>query len=94
MTQDPLMGYAHAWVIKEAAEKAKSYDSKAIREAMTALELTSGPAASTWIPGRIRYDERGRRVGAAVVIVQWQGGEPFTIAPAEYATHKPVWHAK
>lgn len=94
MTQDPLMGYAHVWVIKEAAERAKSYDSKAIREAMAGLDLTSGAAASTWIPGRIRYDERGRRVGAAVVIVQWQGGEPFTVAPAEYATHKPVWHTK
>jgi branched-chain amino acid transport system substrate-binding protein len=94
MTQDPLMTYAHVWIIKEAAERAKSMDPKAIREAITKLDLTSGPAASTLAPGRIRYDERGRRVGAAPIIVQWQGGEPFTVAPADLATRKLVWQTK
>lgn len=92
MTQDPLMTYAHVWIIKEAAELAKSTDPKAIRDAVTKLDLRSGPAASTLTPGRIRYDERGRRVGATPIIVQWQGGEPFTVVPAELATRKPVWH--
>jgi branched-chain amino acid transport system substrate-binding protein len=91
MTQDPLMTYAHVWIIKEAAERARSTDPKAIRDAVAKLDLTSGPAASTLTPGRIRYDERGRRIGAAPIIVQWQGGEPFTIVPAELATRKPVW---
>ena len=36
-------------------------------------------------------DERGRRIGAAPIIVQWQNGEPFTVVPVEYATKKPVW---
>jgi branched-chain amino acid transport system substrate-binding protein len=94
MTQDPLMTYAHVWIIKEAAERAKSTDPKALREAITKLDLTSGPAASTLAPGRIRYDERGRRIGAAPIIVQWQGGEPFTVAPADLATRKLVWQAK
>jgi branched-chain amino acid transport system substrate-binding protein len=92
MTQDPLMTYAHVWIIKEAAELAKSTDPKAIRDAVARLDLKSGPAAHVLIPGRIRYDERGRRIGATPVIVQWQGGEPFTVVPAEYATRKPVWH--
>ena len=61
---------------------------------MTRLDLTSGPAASTLSPGRIRYDERGRRIGAAPIIVQWQKGEPFTVAPAELATSALVWQAK
>jgi branched-chain amino acid transport system substrate-binding protein len=91
MTQDPLMTYAHVWIIKEAAELAKSTDPKAIRDAVTKLDLRSGPAASALTPGRIRYDERGRRVGATPIIVQWQGGEPFTVVPAELATRKPVW---
>src|SRR6266545_5019378 len=81
MTQDPLMSYAHVWIIKEAAERAKSTDPKAIREAVSKLDLTGGPAANTLTPGRIRYDERGRRIGAAPIIVQWQKGEPFTVAP-------------
>jgi branched-chain amino acid transport system substrate-binding protein len=86
------MTYAHVWIIKEAAELAKSTDPKAIRDAVAKLDLKSGPAANTLIPGRIRYDERGRRVGATPVIVQWQGGEPFTVVPSEYATRKPIWH--
>src|SRR5215472_4191603 len=46
MTQDPLMSYAHVWIIKEAAERAKSTDPKAIRDAVAKLDLTSGPAAT------------------------------------------------
>jgi branched-chain amino acid transport system substrate-binding protein len=92
MTQDPLMTYYHVWLIKEAAEQAKSYDPKAIRDAIAKLDLKSGPAANTLLPGRIRYDERGRRVGATPIIVQWQGGEPFTVVPADYAMRKPIWH--
>jgi branched-chain amino acid transport system substrate-binding protein len=91
MTQDPLMSYAHVWIIKEAAERAKSADPKAIRDAVAKLDLTSGPAASTLAPGRIRYDERGRRLGAMPIIVQWQRGEPFTVAPPELATRPIVW---
>jgi branched-chain amino acid transport system substrate-binding protein len=92
MTQDPLMAYAHVWIIKEAAERAKSTDPKAIREAVAKLDLTSGPGASALYPGnKIHYDERGRRVGAAPIIVQWQGGEPFTVVPTEVAVRKPVW---
>jgi branched-chain amino acid transport system substrate-binding protein len=92
MTQDPLMSYAHVWIIKEAIEAAKSADPKAIRDAVARLDLKSGPAAAALAPGRIKYDERGRRVGAAPIIVQWQNGEPFTVVPVEYATRKPVWH--
>lgn len=91
MVQDALMGYVHVWVIKEAAELARSADPRAIREAVTRLDLTAGPAAAALVPGRIRYDERGRRAGATTIIVQWQGGEPFTVAPAEFATRKPLW---
>ncbi|HXH83984.1 MAG TPA: ABC transporter substrate-binding protein [Candidatus Tectomicrobia bacterium] len=91
MVQDALMSYAHVWIVKEAAEQARSRDPKALRDAIAKLDLKSGPAASTLVPGRIRYDERGRRLDATPIIVQWQGGEPFTVAPAEFGTRKPVW---
>ncbi|HEX7784649.1 MAG TPA: ABC transporter substrate-binding protein, partial [Methylomirabilota bacterium] len=91
MVQDALMTYAHVWIIKEAAELAKSSDPRAIRDAAAKLDLRSGPAASTLVPGFIRYDERGRRDGATPIIVQWQDGEPFTIAPTEFGTRKPIW---
>jgi branched-chain amino acid transport system substrate-binding protein len=86
MTQDPLCTYAHVWLIKEAAEQAKSGDPKAIREALAKIDLTTGPAATTLYPGRIRFDERGRRVGAIPIIVQWQNGEPYTVVPTAVAT--------
>jgi branched-chain amino acid transport system substrate-binding protein len=91
MTQDPLCTYAHVWLIKEAIEQAKSADPKAIRDALAKIDLTTGPAASTLSPGRIRFDERGRRIGAAPIIVQWQNGEPFTVVPVNLATRPVVW---
>jgi branched-chain amino acid transport system substrate-binding protein len=92
MTQDPLCTYAHVWLIKEAAEQARSADPRAIRDALAKIDLTSGPAAGALYPGRIKFDERGRRVGAGPIIVQWQGGEPFTVVPAAVATRPLVWH--
>src|SRR2546428_653926 len=92
MTQDPLCTYAHVWLIKEAIEQAKSADPKAIRDALAKIDLGSGPAASSFYPNRIKFDERGRRIGATPLIVQWQGGEPFTVVPAAVATRPIVWH--
>jgi branched-chain amino acid transport system substrate-binding protein len=92
MTQDPLCSYAHVWLIKEAAEQARSADPKAIRDALAKLDLSSGPAAAALYPGRIRFDERGRRIGAVPLIVQWQGGEPFTVVPIAVATRPIVWN--
>jgi hypothetical protein len=40
----------------------------------------------------VKFDERGRRIGAAPLIVQWQGGEPFTVVPAAIATRALGWH--
>jgi branched-chain amino acid transport system substrate-binding protein len=93
MTQDPLCTYAHVWLIKEAAEQAKSADPKAIRDALAKIDLTAGPAATTLHPGRIRFDDRGRRVGAIPIIVQWQSGEPHTVVPTAVAT-RPLATAK
>jgi branched-chain amino acid transport system substrate-binding protein len=92
MTQDPLCTYAHVWLIKEAAEQAKSADPKAIRDAIAKIDLTSGPAASSLYPNRIRFDERGRRVAASPIIVQWQDGEPYTVVPTAVATRPIALH--
>jgi branched-chain amino acid transport system substrate-binding protein len=92
MTQDPLCTYAHVWIIKEAAEQAKSADPKAIRDAIAKLDLTSGPAASSLYPNRIKFDDRGRRVGASPIIVQWQDGEPYTVVPTAVATRPIALH--
>jgi branched-chain amino acid transport system substrate-binding protein len=92
MTQDPLCTYSHVWLIKEAIEQAKSADPKAIREALAKIDISAGPATAAFYPPRVKFDERGRRVGAAPLIVQWQGGEPYTVVPAAVATRPIVWH--
>ncbi len=94
MMQDSVSAYAEMWIIKEALERAKSEDPGKVRDAIAALDLTSGPAAQTLLPGRIRFDERGRRVDSSPVIVQWQGAEPYTISPAQVATRKAIWPGK
>ena len=92
MTQDPLCTYGHVWLIKEALEQAKSADPKAIRDALAKIDLQSGPAANAFYPPRIKFDERGRRVGAIPLIVQWQNGEPFTVVPTAVATRPVASH--
>jgi len=92
MTQDPLCTYAHVWLIKEAIEQAKSADPKAIRDALAKIDISSGPAVSAFYPARVKFDERGRRIGATPLIVQWQDGEPYTVVPTAVATRPVAWH--
>jgi len=92
MTQDPLCTYAHVWLFKEAIEQGKSADPKQVRDALAKIDLSTGPAAASLYPGRIRFDERGRRIGAVPLIVQWQNGEPFTVVPVSLATRPVVWN--
>ena len=39
----------------------------------------------------MKFDESGRRVGAELVILQWQNGEPRPVYPASLATTKVNW---
>jgi branched-chain amino acid transport system substrate-binding protein len=90
MTQDSLSTAGDMWIFKEALEKAGSADRKKVAEAIRNMDTTAGPAK--YFPGgRVKFDAMGRRVGADVVIVQWQNGIPQTIYPTESATAKPLW---
>ena len=55
-------------------------------------DTSTGPA--DYFSGPLKWDERGRRVGAGLVIAQWQGGQPVPVYPASLATSKPVWVGK
>ena len=88
MTQNAISTYGDMWLIKEALEKSGKADRLAVAEALRALD--AGP--SKYYPGGIlKFDEKGRRVGAGVVIVQWQKGVPVTVYPDELALAKPFW---
>ncbi len=93
MTQDSLMGYSEMWIIKEAVERAGVADRVKVAEEVRKMNLTEGPAALA-LPGAIKFDEKGHRADAPLVLIQWQNGEPKTIAPFDRATTKPVWPSK
>jgi len=90
MGQDSICPYGEYWIIKEALERAGVADRRKVAEAVRAMSLDDGPANA--FPGKpLKFDERGRRIGAKLVIVQWQNGEPVWVYPPENATAQPIW---
>lgn len=90
MIQDSISTYGDMWIFKEAIEKAGSADRRKVAEAIRAMDTTEGSAR--FFPGqRMKFDENGRRVGAELVILQWQNGEPRPVYPASLATTKVKW---
>ncbi len=90
ITQDAITGYGDMWILKEGLEGAKSTDKVKVAEAIRKLKLTTGPAADAF-PGGVQFDEKGRRMNAPLVIVQWQKGVPVTVSPVDRALAKPYW---
>ncbi len=90
ITQDSISTYAHIQILREAVEKAGSTERDRVNAAIKAMD---DPAlAQKYFPGgSIKFDERGRREGAALVIAQWQNGEPVTIFPRDRALATPIW---
>jgi branched-chain amino acid transport system substrate-binding protein len=90
ITQDSLSTYGDILILAEALEKAGVADRRKVAEAIRAMDTTEGPAR--YFPGRrIKFDENGRRVGADLVVVQWQDGVPVTVYPPESALARPIW---
>ncbi|MCT8989076.1 ABC transporter substrate-binding protein [Chelativorans sp. SCAU2101] len=90
VVQGPVSGYGTVMIIKEALEMAGKADREAVAEALRTMDLTDGPAF--YFPGgRVKFDEKGRRVDAGLVIVQWQNGVPVTVYPPELAVAKAFW---
>ncbi len=93
MTQDSISTYGDMWIFKEALEKTGVADRKKVAEAIRTMDTTTGPA--NYFPGkRLQFDEKGRRVGADIVLLQWQNGTPVPVYPADIATAKLKWGRK
>ncbi|HSD53592.1 MAG TPA: ABC transporter substrate-binding protein [Burkholderiales bacterium] len=90
ITQDAITGYGDMWILKEALERAKSTDKVKVADEIRKLHLTTGPAGLAF-PGGVQFDEKGRRMNAPLVIVQWQKGVPLTVSPVDRALAKPYW---
>jgi branched-chain amino acid transport system substrate-binding protein len=89
-TQHFVTTYGDMWIFKAALEAAGKADRASVANALRSMNLTSGPAK--YFPGgRLKFDERGRREGASLLIVQWQSGVPITVYPPREALASPVW---
>lgn len=92
MTSHGIDGYGQIMIYREALEKAGVADRRKVAEVIRAMNSTTG--AAEYFNGPLKWDERGRRVGASLVITQWQGGQPVPVYPPAVATSKPAWPGK
>jgi len=90
MTEDSMSSYGDMWIFKEALETAASADRKKVAEAIRTMDRTDGPAL--YYPGRrVKFDASGLRVGAEMLLYQWQNGVPVTVYPADSAVAPLLW---
>jgi branched-chain amino acid transport system substrate-binding protein len=87
---DSLFAYAHVMILKEAMEHAESAEKHKVAAAMRAMDVTDGPA-NLFPDGHISYDEKGRRKGAKICIVQYRKGVPVPVYPDSVATGEALW---
>lgn len=92
MTSQGIDGYGQIMIYREALEKAGVADRRKVAEVIRKMDSTTG--AADYFNGPLKWDERGRRVGAGLVIAQWQGGQPVPVYPPTMAIAKPVWPGK
>lgn len=90
LTQDGLCGYGDVAILAAALEAAGAADRIKVAEAIRAMNLTTGRAASCF-PGPIKFDDKGRREDVPMIFAQWQKGMPVTVFPADRALAKPIW---
>lgn len=87
-TQNVISTYGDIWLMAAAIEKAGKADKEAVAQALRTMD---GGPAKYYPGGQLKFDEKGRRVGAGVTIVQWQNGVPVTVFPKEIAMAEPFW---
>jgi branched-chain amino acid transport system substrate-binding protein len=87
---DSIFAYAHVMILAAAIEQAKSAERHKVGAALHSMDLTTGPA-DLFPDGRVSYDEKGRRRGAQLCIVQYMNGVPTPVYPESIATSPAVW---
>jgi branched-chain amino acid transport system substrate-binding protein len=91
MTQNAISTYGDMWLFKAALEKSCSRERADLGEALRAID--AGP--SKYYPsGTLSFDEKGRRKGASLTIIQWQNGVPVTVFPLDMAVAAAKWPTK
>jgi branched-chain amino acid transport system substrate-binding protein len=91
MTQNVISTYGDMWLMKAALEQAGKADRLSVAQSFRAMD---GGPSKHYPGGQLKFDEKGRRVGAGVVVVQWQSGVPVTVYPSDLALAAPFWPKK
>ena len=95
MTQNVISTYGDMWLMKDALETRPAKPNRPSRSRKLSATMDGGRRCGTHYPGgQLKFDEKGRRVGAGVVIVQWQSGVPVTVFPPDLALAAPFWPKK
>ena len=87
-TQNVISTYGDIWLMAAALEKAGKADKEAVAQALRTMD---GGPAKFYPGGELKFDAKGRRIGAGLTIVQWQNGVPVTVFPKEIALAEPFW---
>ncbi len=87
---DSLFAYAHVQIFAAALEQAGAADKAKVTDALRRMDMRDGPALA-FPGGHLKFDDKGRRVDAQLVIIQWQSGRPLAVYPPEIATAPAVW---
>jgi branched-chain amino acid transport system substrate-binding protein len=90
LNQDTISTYGDMWLIKDALERAGSTDKEKLIAALRATATTTGPA-DYYLGDKLAFDDKGRRLGGAVGLIQWQGGKPLLVWPAKDAVAESTW---
>ncbi len=90
MRTPAVFAYQAVLVIADALERAKSADSKALRDAIAQTSLNS-----TLFPfsGPIQFDSKGENINSQPILMQVQNGAVAQVYPEKYAQAKPVFPA-
>jgi len=75
---------AQTFMIADALERAASTDPQKVREALSALDVSSGYAAMA-PGGKVKFGPDGKNVYGRPVGVQWQNGDLASVFPKEDA---------
>lgn len=73
--------------LEHALEQGNELTTQTLREALLAIDIPGEQLVSPFT--RIKFDERGRNVGAQNLIAQWKNGEKVTVWPPEVAVQDP-----
>ncbi len=71
-------------VWKDALERAGSFDTEKVRDAIAATDMET-------FYGQIKFSEAGNNIAKPMVLRQIQGGEYKVVAPSKYASDPLVW---